>query len=139
MANPVRTPKFPVMSGSPVRKTYSGRFTGINGADPTAYVLDPGIVPPVRTGEGVWVLVLPGPIANFKSITAAVNDVGEVHELSWATSLANASYNNRPTITFTHKTCAYADVVAGPAAEDVVNSINFHIQVEESDCIGAGI
>lgn len=140
MANPVRTPKFPIMSGSPVKKVLEGQFVGINGADPTSYKLDPGIVPPVRTGEGVWVLVLPGPIAGFKRAHAWANDAGEFHEVTCAVSTSNASYNNRPTVTIAHKTCSYATIVsAGPAAEDVVDAIHFIISVEESDCIGAGI
>jgi hypothetical protein len=135
-----RTAPNTVKCSSPVRRTLSGRFTGINGANPTSYKLDAGIDPPVRTGEGVWVVVLPGPIAGFKSARCTPNDTGEYHEVTHALSLANASYNNQPTITITHKTCSYATIVsAGPAAEDVVDEINFHIEVEESDCIGAGI
>lgn len=135
-----RTSKFPVMSSSPVKRTMSGSFVGINGANPTSYKSDAGVDAPVRTGEGVWVIVLPGPIAGFKTVHVWANDTGEFHEVSCAKSLSNSSYNNQPTLTITHKTCSYATIVsAGPAAEDVVDEINWRIEAEESDCIGAGI
>jgi hypothetical protein len=121
-----------IKTGSPVQKTYSGRYTGINGADPTSYKLDPGCTL-ARTGEGVVKLTLPGPVAGFKSVVAVCNDTGEYHELSWALSVS------AKTVTFTHKTCAYADIVTGPAAEDVVSEVNFIVVVEESDCVGAGV
>lgn len=122
----------PYATRSPVQRTYKGRFTGINGASPTSYSLDPG-VSVTRTGEGVYRINLPPPVAGFKSIAMSVNDTGEVHELSWATSVPNR------TVTITHKTCAYADVATGPVVEDVVAEVHFTITVEESDTIGAGI
>ena len=118
---------------SPTQRTYSGRFTGINGANPTAYKLDPGLSV-TRTGEGVWRVQLPPPVAGFKSVVVAANDTGEFHEVSWALDVPNRR------VTITHKTCSYATIVsAGPVAEDVVDEINFIIVVEESDTIGSGI
>lgn len=122
-----------IKTGSPVQKAYSGRYTGINGADPTTYKVDPGITL-TRTGEGVVKITLAGPVAGFKSVVASCNDVGEYHELSWALDVT------AKTVTITHKTCSYATIVsAGPAAEDVVSEVNFIIVVEESECIGSGI
>lgn len=121
-----------VKTGSPVQKTYKGRYTGINGADPATYKVDPGVTL-TRTGEGVTKITLPAPLAGFKSVVAVCNDTGEYHELSWALSVSAR------TVTITHKTCAYADIVTGPAAEDVVGEVNFEITVEMSDVVGAGI
>jgi hypothetical protein len=118
---------------SPTQRTYSGRFTGINGVSPSSYKLDPGLVV-TRTGEGVYRIQLPSPLAGFKSVQMSCNDTGEYHELSWALDVPNKR------VTVTHKTCSYATIVsAGPAAEDVVDDINFIIVVEESDTIGSGI
>lgn len=127
-----RKQRHSVKTVSPVQTIYSGNFAGINGADPTTKVLDNGITL-TRSGEGVFVLTLPHPVKDFKSVIVAVNDTGEVHEVSWVTS-ASAR-----TITITHKTCAHADVATGPAAEDVVANINFIAVVEESDTFGAGL
>jgi hypothetical protein len=117
---------------SPVRRTYAGSFTGINGVAPATFVVDPGIVI-TRTGEGVYVLTFPPPLAGFKASLFVANDTGEYHELSWVES-ASAR-----TITLTHKTCAYASIASGPAAEDVVGDINFWVVVEESNTIGSGL
>ncbi len=117
---------------SPVEKIYSGRFTGINGAAPTSYTTDVGIAI-TRTGEGVYVVTLPSPLKAFKSVVVVCNDTGEFHEVSWALS-ASAR-----TITITHKTCAYADIATGPAAEDVVSDIEFIALVELADVPGTGV
>lgn len=125
-------PQSTVKTGSPVQKTFCGRYTGINAASPTTYKVDPGITL-TRTGEGVTKITLPGPIAGFKAIFVCCNDTGEYHEVSWTSSVS------LKTVTITHKTCAYSAIASGPAAEDVVDDINFRIVVEETDCIGAGI
>jgi hypothetical protein len=128
----VKTQGFGLKTVSPVQRVYSGRFTGINGAAPTSYVLDNGIAV-TRSGEGVYVVTLPSPMKAFKSVGCWVNDTGEFHEVSWALS------NSARTITITHKTCAYADIATGPAAEDVVADINFVAVVEIADIPGSGV
>lgn len=127
-----RVPDFNLKCSNPNKKTFSGRFTGINGANPTAYRQDPGVAAPVRTGEGVWVIELPPCIKYFISARAMCSATGAFHEVSWALNTQNSSYNNNPTLTITHKTCAYTDIASGPAAEDVVADIHWSVEVAET-------
>lgn len=96
-----KTPR-PVVSGTPKKVLYAGKFTGINGASPTTYKLDPGVTV-ARSGEGVWVVTLPRPIGGYKAILCqATDNDGQVHDLQYTSSVANR------TVTLTHKTATYA-------------------------------
>jgi hypothetical protein len=128
MAKPGRHPS---MTRSPKSMTWRGSFTGINN-DVSNVVVDDGITV-ARSDEGVFVVTIPAPVAGIKHVDVNVNDTGEVHEVSWATSVANR------TLTITHKTCAWADVASAPAAQDVVAQINFAVTVELSDVPGTGL
>ena len=130
----VNTNKYNVKCPSPVRKTYCGRFTGINGASPTSYTLDQGCSV-ARTGEGVWVVTLPAPLKQFKAVSVGcTDDDGKYHAVSYTLS-ASAR-----TITITHVMCTYATIVsAGPVADDVIDEIYFRADVELGDVPGSGI
>lgn len=96
-----KTPR-PVMSGTPKKVIYAGKFTGINGASPTTYKLDPG-VSVARSTEGVWVVTLPRPIGGYKAILCqATDNDGNVHDLAYTSSVANR------TVTITHRTATQA-------------------------------
>jgi len=96
----VKNSKYNLKTGSPCQKTYSGRFTGINGAAPTTYKLDDGVVV-TRSGEGVFVVTLPSPMVQFKSVVVqATDNDGNAHDVAYTLS-ASAR-----TITITHRTAA---------------------------------
>jgi len=120
-----RGQKYPVESVNPTTVVISGSYVGINGASPTTVVGSGFTV--ARSGEGVCVVTFAKPLKGFVSAQAWANDTGEYHEVSWATSVANR------TLTITHKTCAYADIATGPAAEDVCAEIGFRVEIIESD------
>lgn len=124
---------FPVTCVSRKQRDYSGRFTGINGADPTSYVLDDGVTV-TRQGEGEWDIVLPPPVAGFKSVVVQwADNGGAFHDVTHVVDVATR------TITVTHRTCAFADIVSGPAASDIIDEINFIAKVELSDIPGSGV
>lgn len=92
---------YPVKTASPCQKVISGRFTGINGATPTTYKLDSGVVL-ARSGEGVWTITLPPPAKNLKAFVAQFTDAaGAAHDLAWTWTAATRL------ITLTHRTAAY--------------------------------
>lgn len=122
----------PVVSGTPKKVVYAGNFAGADGVNPTVLTVDPGITV-TRTGEGVWAVLLPRPVAGFKAVTVtASDDDGAFHDVAYTTS--------GRTITITHRTCTYATIVsAGPVVQDVVDKVAFIAVVEESDVPGAGV
>lgn len=96
----VKNDRFSLKTGSPVQKHFAGRFAGINGASPTTYFLDNGVLVS-RTGEGLHVVTLPAPMKQFKSvIVQATDNDGNAHDVAYA---LDASAR---TITITHRTAA---------------------------------
>lgn len=92
----------PVLSATPKKMIYAGKFAGINGASPSTYKLDPGVTV-ARSGEGVWVVTLPRPIGGYKAILCqATDDDGNAHDLAYTSSVANR------TVTITHRTATQA-------------------------------
>lgn len=118
---------YPLCAPSPYLKTVSGHFAGINGADPTSVVGSGFTV--TRSGEGVWVVTFPKPVAGIISPRAWVTDAdGAYHEVTWTTSVANR------TLTITHRWCTYATIEAvGPVVDDVVDQISFEAVIVLSD------
>lgn len=118
---------------SPKQMMWSGRFVGINGADPTTLTVDDGVTVE-RTGEGVWDVVLPLPVAGFKSVVVGwADNGGAYHEVTHVVDVATA------TITITHNTVAFASIASGVAASDIIDEINFIAVVELSDVPGTGL
>lgn len=111
----------PLLSDKLKQKDFSGYWVGINGADPATYKLPRGVTL-VRAGEGVWTLTLPKSVAVVESARFQANDTGEFHEVTHTRS--------GRVFTVTHKTCAWASIASGPAAEDVVDEIHFSIKVQ---------
>jgi hypothetical protein len=117
---------YPLLATSKER-VYSGHFVGIDAADPTTKVIGLGVTV-TRSGEGVWVVTLPKPLAGFKGCYAkATDDDGAFHSTEFVTSVSGR------TVTITHKTVAYASIASGPSAQDVVDEVDFTCVVILSD------
>lgn len=116
-------------------KTYTGYFVGINGANPTTKVgRDVAIA---RTGEGTWTIIPSEKVAALVSATVTVEENATTfHEVRVTSSAISAG---TLTVTIRHRTCAYADIATGPAAEDVIDKIHFNIVVALSDVPGNGV
>lgn len=92
----------PVLSATPKKMIYAGKFAGINAASPTTYKLDPGVTV-ARSGEGVWVVTLPRPIGGYKAILCqATDNDGNAHDLAYTSDVSAR------TVTITHRTATQA-------------------------------
>lgn len=121
----VRAQTYNTKTVAPSVVTISGSFAGIDGATPTTVVGKGFTV--ARSAEGVWVVTFEAPLAGFISAQCWVNVASAFHTVSWATSAANR------TLTITHITCAFANIVTGPAADDVAAEIGFRVDILTSD------
>ncbi len=93
--------RYPLKCNGPGYRLVGGRFAGINGASPTAIFGDGFTV--ARTGEGVHVITLGKPVANFVAVGVwGTDDDGNHHDLAYTLNAANR------TITITQREAAYS-------------------------------
>lgn len=103
------------------------KFTPTNGAAPTVDEAHGVSATVSRTGEGVFEVALKGGVKAMAVV--GVNNIppaSAYHVLTFAESVTNK------TVTITHKTCAYADIATGPAADDMAGQITLAVLVREA-------
>jgi hypothetical protein len=103
------------------------KFTGVNGAAPTVDEAHGVSATVSRSGEGVWVVTLKGAVKAMAVVgLRQVSGNSAYHELTHTESVS------AKTVTITHKTCAYADIATGPAADDMAGQITLTVLVREA-------
>lgn len=104
--------RYPLKCNGPGYRLVGGRFAGINGAAPTTIFGDGFTI--ARSGEGVWVVTLAKPLANFVAVKAwGTDNDGNHHDLQYTLSASGR------TITITHKTSTFAVLDTSQRVEGV--------------------
>lgn len=103
------------------------KFTGVNGAAPTVDEAHGVSATVARDNEGVWTVTLKGAVKAMAVVgVSTVSGDTDYHELTYTESVS------AKTVTITHKSCAYADIATGPAADDIAGQITLTVLVREA-------